>query len=258
MECYNCHNSVGHPFPNPANRVDSAIAASKISRDIPSVKARAEAMVTAANNVSGPQAERAIAIDKIIAANAASNPVAANLKDKEAQFQKQMRAILLESTFEEKGFSWKTFPNHAQHADSPGCFRCHGGTHFNDKGESIRLQCTLCHNLPEVKREDGKGSVPSVIVAGVSPPDSHSAPNWMREHRFALDPSCEMCHGKLEFGRDGGNFCSNPACHGRSWPGLNLNVEWQAPEAAKHSIIKSSTPPPSEKTPAKAAAKASK
>jgi hypothetical protein len=258
MECYNCHNSVGHPFPNPAYRVDNAIAAGKISRDLPYVKARAEAMLTAAADVSGPEAQRAAAIDKIIAANVAKNPVAADLKAKEADFQKQMREILLVSTFEEKGFSWKSFPNHAQHADSPGCFRCHAGNHFNDKGEPIPLQCTLCHNLPEVKREDGKGSVPSLVVAGVSPPDSHSAPNWMREHRFALDPSCEMCHGKLEFGRDGGNFCSNPACHGRSWPGVNLNIEWTPPDAAKHSIIKSATPPAPEKTPAKAAAKAAK
>jgi hypothetical protein len=38
-----------------------------------------------------------------------------------------------------------------------------------------------------------------------------------------------MCHGKLEFGREGGNFCSNPACHGRAWPEINLNVEWTPP-----------------------------
>jgi hypothetical protein len=34
-----------------------------------------------------------------------------------------------------------------------------------------------------------------------------------------------MCHGKIEFGRAGeGSFCSNPACHGRTWPELNLNM----------------------------------
>ena len=40
-----------------------------------------------------------------------------------------------------------------------------------------------------------------------------------------------MCHGKIEFGREGGNFCSNPACHGRSWPAVNLNAEWTPPNA---------------------------
>jgi hypothetical protein len=142
-----------------------------------------------------------------------------------------MQAILLDATFDEKGFSWQSFPNHGQHADTPGCFRCHSGRHFNEQGEAIRLQCTLCHDLPQVRLENGKGSVPSLIVAGVTPPDSHNEPNFMHDHRFKLDESCAMCHGKIEFGREGGGFCSNPACHGRTWPGVNLNVEFKPPQA---------------------------
>ncbi len=175
MECYNCHNAVGHPFPNPAYAVDAAIAAGRISRDLPAVKSRAMALVDAAYKISGPMAERTAAIDKLVADNAAQHPVDAKLKDKELQFQNEMKAILVNATFEAKGFSWKTFPNHAQHADSPGCFRCHDGKHFNEKGEAIRLQCTLCHNLPQASFENGKGSVPSTVVAGVSPPESHNA-----------------------------------------------------------------------------------
>jgi hypothetical protein len=161
--------------------------------------------------------------------------VAANLKEKEAQFQKLMKDLLLTSTFDEKGVTWKSFPNHAQHKDFPGCFRCHDGKHLNDKGEAIRLQCTLCHNLPQVRLENGKSTVPSTVVAGVTPPDSHNEPNFMHEHRFKFDDTCTMCHGKLEFGREGGNFCANPACHGRQWPAVNLNVEVKsaaAPAAA--------------------------
>ena len=190
------------------------------------------ALVGAAEKISGPQAERVAAIDKLLAEHAAKNPVAADLKDKDLQFQKEMKAILVNATFDEKGFSWKSFPDHSQHADSAGCFRCHNGKHFNEQGEAIRLQCTLCHNLPQAKLESGKGSVPSLVVAGVSPPESHNAPNWMREHRLNLDESCTMCHGKLEFGREGGNFCSNPACHGRVWPEVNLNVEATSSGAA--------------------------
>ena len=256
MECYNCHNSVGHPFSNPAYKVDQAIAEGRISRDLPGVKARAVALVGAAEKISGPQAERVAAIDKLLAEHAAKNPVAADLKDKDLQFQKEMKAILVNATFDEKGFSWKSFPDHSQHADSSGCFRCHNGKHFNEKGEAIRLQCTLCHNLPQAKLESGKGSVPSLVVAGVSPPESHNAPNWMREHRLNLDESCTMCHGKLEFGREGGNFCSNPACHGRVWPEVNLNVE------VKSSAVAPATPPapaPAAKAaPVKAPAKAAK
>ncbi len=183
MECFNCHNSVGHPFPNPADRVDQAIAEGRISRDLPGVKGRAVALINAADTISGPRAERAVAIEKLIATYAAKSPVAADLKEKDAQFQKQMQGILLDATFDEKGFSWQSFPNHGKHADTPGCFRCHSGRHFNEQGEAIRLQCTLCHDLPQVRLENGKGSVPSLIVAGVTPPDSHNAPNFMHDTR---------------------------------------------------------------------------
>ncbi len=231
MECFNCHNAVGHPFPNPADRVDEAISAGRIDRALPGVKSRAVALINAAGDLSGPMAERTAAVDKLIAADAAKVAVPANLKDKDLQFQKAMKQILLSTSFDEKGVTWQSFPNHAQHRDSPGCFRCHDGKHMNEKGEAIRLQCTLCHNLPQVKLEDGKGSVPSVIVAGVSPPESHNEPNFMHEHRIKLDETCTMCHGKIEFGREGGGFCSNPACHGRSWPAVNLNVEYKSPQA---------------------------
>ena len=131
----------------------------------------------------------------------------------------EMRKIMLDRSFEAKGLSWKSFATHTGHLDAEGCFRCHDGKHMNEKGESIRLQCTLCHDLPKVTLENGKGTVPSTVAAGLTPPSSHEEPNFMHEHRFKVDESCTMCHGKLEFGREGGNFCANPACHGRQVAG---------------------------------------
>jgi len=139
-----------------------------------------------------------------------------------------MREILLAASFREKGFSWKSFPNHTGHADTAGCFRCHDGKHFNDKGEVIRLQCTLCHALPEVTRENAKGSVASLLPekAGEKQPESHQRANFMRTHADDVAPECEACHGTpLKRGKQGGGFCSNPACHGREWPALDLSVE---------------------------------
>jgi hypothetical protein len=136
-----------------------------------------------------------------------------------------MLDILKLSEFEAKDLTWKSFPNHVGHKDFPGCFRCHDGKHVNEKGEAIRLQCTLCHNLPQVEREGGKGTVPSTVSAGLTPPPTHEEPNFMHEHRTKLDDTCTMCHGKIEWGAEGGSFCSNPACHGRKWPGMTLDPE---------------------------------
>ena len=225
MECFDCHNTVGHPFPNPADAVDDAIATGRIDRSLPSAKQRAVDLIAASDKLSGPYDERAKALDKLIAESAAKAAAKPERKEAEAKFETAMKEIVLASTFDAPGITWRSFPQHTGHKDFAGCFRCHDGKHFDDKGNAIRLQCTLCHDLPQVTREKGKGSVVSTVVAGVSPPDSHEAPNWMRDHRLSVDPSCAACHGKVEYGREGGGFCSNPACHGRTWPELDLNAE---------------------------------
>lgn len=225
MECYDCHNQSGHPLANPADLVDQAMAEGRIDRALPNAKARAVALIAQAEKITASEKEIGARIDQLIAA-AAPKDLTPEQKALDARFTAEMRRILVRTSFSHEGFSWKSFPNHAGHKDDPGCFRCHDGKHLSDQGESVRLQCTLCHELPQVAREKGKGSVASVVMAGLTPPDSHNAANFMHDHRFSFDDSCKMCHGKtLEFGREGGNFCSNPACHGRKWPAVNLAVK---------------------------------
>ncbi|HEX4942777.1 MAG TPA: NapC/NirT family cytochrome c, partial [Usitatibacteraceae bacterium] len=228
MACYDCHNAVGHPFPNPETTVDEAIRVGRIDRTLPSAKARAVALVNSLADVTGELKEREAKVDKLIADAAAKAATPAEHKQAEQKFNKAMREILLAASFSAKGFTWKSFPNHIGHADTPGCFRCHDGKHYNDKGEAIRLQCTLCHALPQVTREDGKASVASLLPdkVGEKQPESHQRPNFMHTHSDDVGPECEKCHGPaLKRGKQGGNFCANPACHGRTWPGMNLSVE---------------------------------
>lgn len=221
MECFDCHNEVGHPFPHPADEVDQAIALGEIDRSLPSIKARAMALIDKASKLYGEPRQLAPQIDELIAESAPKGELSDDVKAQERKFAAAMERILLASSFTRPELSCKTFPNHTGHKDSPGCFRCHDGRHLNGKGEAIRQQCTLCHDLPQVRVEGGKGSVPSTVMAGLAPPASHDAPNFMRDHYTRIDDACAACHGKLDFGRDGGNFCANPACHGRKYPGLS-------------------------------------
>lgn len=223
MECFDCHNATGHPFANPEDLVDQALAEGRIDRALPSAKARAVALIEKTSKLNGPMAELKPQIARLVAESAPKGEQSAEARALEKKFADEMTAILVNSSFSQ-GLSWKSFPNHAGHKDFPGCFRCHDGKHLTEQGASIRLQCTLCHDLPQVVREKGAGSVPSTVAAGMSPPPSHGEPNFMHDHRFRFDKSCTTCHGKTEFGRDGGNFCSNPACHGRKWPEVNLSV----------------------------------
>ena len=225
MECFDCHNAVGHPFRNPEDLVDDAIADGRIDRSLPNAKARAVALIEQTKGLTGPHQDMGARIEKLIAEAAPKGEMKPEMQDKEKKFQAAMKQILVDSSFSHEGLSWASFPNHAGHKDTPGCFRCHDGKHLNEQGEAIRLQCTLCHNLPQVEREGGKGSVPSTVTAGLTPPPSHEEPNFMHDHRTKLDDSCTMCHGKIEWGADGGSFCSNPACHGRKWPEMTLDPQ---------------------------------
>ena len=96
---------------------------------------------------------------------------------------------------------------------------------MNEKGEAVRLQCTLCHALPQVERENG---VAHGRVDRRARHDAAGQPrraNWMHDHRSKIDSSCAMCHGPIKWGKDGGSFCSNPACHGRKWPEMDLDAK---------------------------------
>ena len=229
VDCIDCHNASGHPFSNPANLVDSALEEGRIDRSLPSIKARSDAIIKQAAAISGPEAERSAKFAELIAAAAPKGEQPPKTKEAEQKFAAEMKRILLLSSFAAKDLTWKMFPNDVGHKDFPGCFRCHDGKHMNDKGEAIRLQCTLCHALPKVAGEKGLLTVQSTVNPDLTPPSSHEAPNWMHEHRSQMDSSCAMCHGKIQWGTDGGSFCSNPACHGRKWPEMSLDTKTAAP-----------------------------
>ena len=224
IDCIDCHNAAGHPFSNPANLVDDALEEGRIDRSLPSIKARSDAIIQKASAISGPEAERAAKFAELIAAAAPQGEQKPTIKEAEQKFAAEMKRILLLSSFAAKDLTWKTFPNNVGHKDFPGCFRCHDGKHMNDKGEAIRLQCTLCHALPKVASDKGMLTVQSTVSPDLTPPSSHEEPNWMHDHRSQMDSSCAMCHGKIQWGTDGGSFCSNPACHGRKWPEMNLDA----------------------------------
>jgi len=224
MDCIDCHNAAGHPFRNPADRVDEAIQEGRISQSLPSIKARALAIIDKASPLHGPMGNQIPDFKKIIADAAPKGDLKPDQKKAEEQFAETMLQILELSEFEAKDLTWKSFPNHVGHKDFPGCFRCHDGKHINEKGEAIRLQCTLCHDIPQVTVDGSLKTVASTVAAGLTPPESHNAPNWMHDHRSKIDSSCTMCHGPIKWGKDGGSFCSNPACHGRKWPEMNLDA----------------------------------
>jgi hypothetical protein len=225
MDCVDCHNRVGHSFQTPEDLVDQAMAEGRLDPRIPNTKGLLMDLITA------PYESREEAIEAIETQKQqyiADNPdVAAEYGPQIDEAAEVATDLVNQLYFEEPGVTWADFPDHNKHKDFPGCFRCHDGKHSADDGESIRLQCTICHNVPATV--DGEDLPPEVRLGRVPQPDSHRETNFIADHRFQANDDCEVCHGPVEFGTDDSSFCANSSCHGRSWPEVDLDAAFPHP-----------------------------
>jgi hypothetical protein len=235
MDCVDCHNRMGHPFPTPDNLADEALANGRLSRDLPFAKKEMFDLLAASH---ASREEAIAAVGKVKARYKAEHPdVAVTMADEIEQADQLAQELLTRLVFEEPGVSWRSFPNDGGHKDFAGCFRCHDGKHLSPEGESIRLHCNICHSIPVTV---GAGDrPPEMPVATVKEPASHLETNFMADHRFQANSVCVDCHGEVAFGSDDSSFCANSACHGQAWPMVDLNAAFPHPIAleGKHAEV---------------------
>jgi hypothetical protein len=65
-------------------------------------------------------------------------------------------AVYLRNVFPAMLLTWGTHPNNLGHEDSPGCFRCHDGSHVSADGQMITNDCSACHNPLAMEEENPK------------------------------------------------------------------------------------------------------
>jgi hypothetical protein len=63
------------------------------------------------------------------------------------QSGEEVAAIYLRNIFPDMSVTWGTHPNNLGHMDSPGCFRCHDGSHTSADGQTISNDCSACHQI---------------------------------------------------------------------------------------------------------------
>jgi hypothetical protein len=225
MDCMDCHNRVGHPFYSPEQLVDQALAEGQLNPKLPYAKKEMTTLLTA--KYPDQNAAKA-AVDSVEARYKADYPqVAATYAADIQQAVKLANDLIYQLVFANPGTTWESFPDNSQHQDFPGCFRCHDGKHLTSGGESIRLHCNICHSIPVTVSGDARP--PQMPVATLQEPASHLATNFMADHRFQANGSCEPCHGKIAFGKDDSSFCANSACHGQKWPSVGLDAAFPHP-----------------------------
>jgi hypothetical protein len=228
MDCVDCHNQVGHPFYSPDTLVDLAMQTGRLSTDLPYIK---QEMVSLLTQDYESQQQALQAAETLPDQYEAQYPeIAQNYQEEIEQAAAEARDLVRAVIFEEEGLTWRSFPDHMGHGGHKpfaGCFRCHNGTLQSEEGEPVRIECSLCHSIPEkVGTTERPPDLPAAKLEG---PPSHQEVDFLAEHRWQADDACSECHGEIAFGTDDSSFCANSACHGQEWPELDLDPTQEHP-----------------------------
>jgi mono/diheme cytochrome c family protein len=214
MDCITCHNRIAHLIDTPTNAVDNALHQGDISTDIPFIRVRAIELLSVPY-ASEEDAGRAFeTLHQYYEDNYGDFYAdGADQIDDAVEILKSIYNLLY---YPDQLLDWQTHPNNTGHLDSPGCFRCHDGQHFSEAGEVVRLECNLCHSIPQVVRP---GEIePSIPLATGLEPTSHLDSTWIARHHNEFDVTCANCHTTSNAGgTDDSSFCSNSMCHGSGW-----------------------------------------
>jgi hypothetical protein len=146
MDCVDCHNMVGHRIAStPEQAVDQAFAASEATRQLPFAR-RESVKVLKASYSSEDEALRVIdrGLRSFYESQGQKVDGAAVSKTVDA-----IQSAYRHNIFPVMKVTWGTYPDNMGHTASPGCFRCHDGSHTAKDGSMIPADCELCHKQVE-------------------------------------------------------------------------------------------------------------
>jgi nitrate/TMAO reductase-like tetraheme cytochrome c subunit len=221
MDCVDCHNRASHDFRRPSEVLDESLAQGVLP-NLPNIK---EQGVKVLEQQYATEQEAAVAIAAVADYYQNEQPAVFAQREGEVRTAVQvMQGIFDRTQFPFMNVNWQSHPNNIGHKDFPGCFRCHDGKHLSADNQAIRLECNVCHTIPEVAGP-GQALQPISSVAPTNEPESHRSTTWLAEHRYQFDASCESCHTiDNPGGSDNTSFCSNAACHATEWQFAGLNA----------------------------------
>jgi len=248
MDCITCHNRITHLISPPGDAVDQLLANNVISPKIPEIRLKAAEVLSQTYATTAEALANIATLPEYYRTTYPEYYAANSLQL--ADVVKTLQSTYQQSFFPEQKEDWETHANNVGHRLTPGCFRCHDGKHLNDKQESIRLECNLCHSIPVVAGPDK--FVANIEISRGPEPDTHLGPNWIAMHFKAFNPTCSACHTTANAGgKDNSSFCSNSGCHGNTWsyagldaPALQPIVQKQLPPTPTPAPTPIATPTP--------------
>jgi nitrate/TMAO reductase-like tetraheme cytochrome c subunit len=172
MQCVDCHNRPAHSFELPDRAIDRAMSEGRLPADLPFFKKKAVELISASYK------------DNQLAASAIQTGLSGFYSSGYSELYMKNRAKIesagaaLAAIYDRNNFpdlkvTWGAYANNLGHMDSPGCFRCHDGSHATaDSKNMISNDCTVCHQTPAVDETS-----PAVLKAlGIAGPASATPP----------------------------------------------------------------------------------
>ncbi len=221
MDCVDCHNRASHNFRRPSEVIDEALTQG-VMPDLPYIKDQG-VKVLEKQYATEEEAAAAIAAVEDYYRNEQPEVYAQREADVKTAVG-VLQGIFDRTQFPFMNVTWESHQNNIGHKDFAGCFRCHDGKHLSTDNQAIRLECNVCHTIPQ-QAGPGQTLQPISSVPPANEPDSHKSTTWLSEHRFKFDTSCAACHTvDNPGGSDNTSFCSNGACHGTDWKFAGLDA----------------------------------
>jgi hypothetical protein len=146
MDCLDCHNRPAHASETPESAVDKQMSLGRISPVLPYIKKKTVELL----KVDYPTREvaRQRITDALTDFYRTNYPeIDRTQRASVQQSIEEVAAIYLRNIFPDMRVSWGTHPNNLGHTDSPGCFRCHDGSHTSADGQTITNDCSACHQI---------------------------------------------------------------------------------------------------------------
>ncbi len=155
MDCVDCHNRPTHAFDLPENAVDKQMMTGRISPELPFIKKKAVELLKVDYPARDIGEKRIVAeLDKFYRENYPD--IYQKRRAIVQQSADEVAAIYMRNIFPEMRLTWGAHPNNLGHNDSPGCFRCHDGSHTSADGQTITNDCSACHQFLAMAEENPK------------------------------------------------------------------------------------------------------
>jgi hypothetical protein len=155
MDCVDCHNRPTHVFDLPENAVDKQMSLGRISPELPYIRKKA-VEVLKVNYPTRDVARQNIPAELNNFYRTNYPQIYQTRRALVQQAVEEVANIYLRNIFPDMHVTWGVHPNNLGHNDSPGCFRCHDGSHTSTDGQTITNDCSACHQILAAGEENPK------------------------------------------------------------------------------------------------------